>query len=205
MGESLWDVREGQTLYLNGVPQHVERVDSFCEQWDGETAWWFELELRSDSDELSYLSWDEDESDFFLYGPPSNPSDFRLTLDVLRQFDDDEAGRFILTPHPNPARMRMTLFPKETASRTGQAPVRKKPEKKGKESSWKVITTWRGFSPELKERISDLASYVELDVPVGELVSAFLHFSLAAYDQGYLKLEPVGEVRGNTLYKNGNL
>ena len=99
----------------------------------------------------------------------------------------------------------MTLFPKETASRIGQASGRKKRGKKKERPSWKVITTWRGFSPELKTRISDLASYVELDVPVGELVSAFLRFSLDAHDQGYLKLEPVGEVRGNTLYEDGSL
>lgn len=116
-----------------------------------------------------------------------------------------EAGHLILTPRPNPARMRMTLFPKETASRTMKASGSKKRTKKKEQPAWKVITTWRGFSPELKERISDLASYVELDVPVGELVSAFLRFSLDAHDQGYLKLEPVGEVRGNTLYEEGSL
>lgn len=116
-----------------------------------------------------------------------------------------ETGHLILTPRPNPARMRMTLFPKETAHRTVKASGRKKRTKKKDQPIWKVITTWRGFSPELKTRISDLASYVELDVPIGELVSAFLRFSLAAYDQGYLTLEPVPEVRGNTLYGEGNL
>ena len=115
-----------------------------------------------------------------------------------------EEERFYLTPRPNPERMRMTLFPKETASRMVQVSSRKKHKKKD-QPVWKVITTWRGFSPELKTRISDLASYVELDVPIGELVSAFLRFSLDAYDQGYLTLEPVPEVRGNTLYEEGSL
>jgi len=114
-----------------------------------------------------------------------------------------EAERFYLSPRPNPERMRMTLFPKETSKRAGKASGRKKRKKKKEQPAWKMITTWRGFSPELKTKISDLASYVELDVPVGELVSAFLRFSLDAYDQGYLKPEPVAEVGGYQLAEHG--
>ena len=68
-----------------------------------------------------------------------------------------------------------------------------------------MITTWRNFSPKLKEEISDLASPAGLDVPVGELVTALLRYSLRAYDQGILKLEPVERGSGRRLEERGSL
>jgi len=107
------------------------------------------------------------------------------------------AGELDLTPYPNPERLRMTLFP--SGNRINQ-PSKKSPSKrrnhrkKAKPPFWKVIITWRNFPPEVKSEISDLASEAGLGVPVGELVTALLHFSLNAYDKGLLKLEPVAEM-----------
>ena len=98
-------------------------------------------------------------------------------------------GDLNLSPRPNPARLRMTLFP------SGDMPARSA-RKSGKRKSasgegWRVITTWRNFSPELKHEIAVLASDQGLDVPIGELVSAFLYYALKAYERGDLALQPV--------------
>jgi hypothetical protein len=115
-------------------------------------------------------------------------------------------GALDLTPYPNPERLRMTLFP--SRNRIGQdnkksSPSRKTRRKKGDTPFWKVITTWRNFSPEVKSEISDLASEAGLGVPVGELVTALLRFSLNAYDKGLLKLEPVVEMNNHKLLERG--
>ena len=98
-------------------------------------------------------------------------------------------GDLDLIPHPNPNRMRMTLFPVDEPPQRADLPYkpRKTKRKKSIGASWKVITTWRGFPPELKSEISDLASEAGLDVPVGELVTALLRFSLKAYEYGLLE------------------
>ena len=110
-------------------------------------------------------------------------------------------GELDLIPYPNPNRMRMTLFPVVEPPQRADLPYtpRKTKRKKSIGASWKVITTWRGFPPELKSEISDLASEAGLDVPVGELVTALLRFSLKAYEYGLLKLEPVEKVTGYRL------
>lgn len=101
-------------------------------------------------------------------------------------------GELELTPHLNPIGMRMTLYPqKETLEerrRRGGRPARKK--KLEPETGWRVIVTWRGLPPELKQEIAALASEEGLNVPAGELVTALLRFSLKAYEYGLLKLEP---------------
>ncbi len=104
--------------------------------------------------------------------------------------DAYSCGDLNLAPRPNPARLRMTLFPSQNT------PVRTKAKKgiKRKNSqseSWRVITTWRNFSPKLKHEIGVLASEKGLGVPVGELVSAFLQYALKAFDAGDLVLQPV--------------
>ena len=71
------------------------------------------------------------------------------------------------------------------------------------EASWRVITTWRSFSPELKRTISKLASEEGLNVPVGELVSALLRYGLNMHDAGLLKLEPVEKATVLTLLQGG--
>jgi hypothetical protein len=114
-------------------------------------------------------------------------------------------GNLDLIPHPNPERMRMTLFPVNEPMQRANLPYksRKTRCKKTIGASWKVITTWRNFSPELKEEISDLASEAGLDVPVGELVTALLRFSLRAYELGLLVFQPVQVVTVQQLEIKG--
>jgi hypothetical protein len=111
-------------------------------------------------------------------------------------------GKLNLDPRPNPERLRMTLFPKRTASKrkTGKAGRKKL----SKEASWRVVTTWRNFSAELKDEISVLASEKGLDIPVGELVSAFLQYALKAYGSGELILQPVEKVTSYSLALDGD-
>ncbi len=111
-------------------------------------------------------------------------------------------GDLNLAPRPNPARLRMTLFPSEGA------PVRKVrisgKRKPIQEERWRVITTWRNFSSELKDEIAVLASGQGLDVPVGELVSAFLQYALKAYDGGDLEFQPVEKTTRYSLALGGD-
>ena len=95
MNVSLWDVRSGESLLLNGIEQRVERVDSFYEVWQDQTSRWFELKVVDMSGAVSYLTWFEDKPDIYLCGPPSNIEDFGLTLDMLERFDDNEGGEFV--------------------------------------------------------------------------------------------------------------
>ncbi len=114
-------------------------------------------------------------------------------------------GDLDLIPYPNPNRMRFTLFPvDEPPQRANLSYIpRKTKRKKTIGVSWKVITTWRNFPPELKSEISDLASEAGLDVPVGELVTALLRFSLTAYELGLLVFHPVRVVTGQQLEIRG--
>jgi hypothetical protein len=111
-------------------------------------------------------------------------------------------GNLNLDPRPNPERLRMTLFPKRTASKQK---IGKAGQKKiSKEASWRVVTTWRNFSAELKDEIGVLASEKGLDIPVGELVSAFLQYALKAYDNGELILQPVEKATSYSLALGGD-
>ena len=113
-----------------------------------------------------------------------------------------EEGDLDLLPRPNPMRMRMTLYPSSPLSR--EYPMKSKSKaNKPTEASWRVITTWRSFSPELKRTISKLASEEGLNVPVGELVSALLRYGLNMHDAGLLKLEPVEKATVLTLLQGG--
>ena len=97
-----------------------------------------------------------------------------------------ERGELDLYPRPDPQRMRMTLYPSSDSARFSSRPKKSKHHKAG----WRVITTWRGFPPELKGELSALASDAGLNVPIGELVSALLRYGLLAYETGMLKLAP---------------
>jgi len=112
-------------------------------------------------------------------------------------------GDLDLNPRPNPMGLRMTLFPiKETTEerrKRGGGQARKKKTEAG--DGWRVIVTWRGFPPALKQEIAALSSETGLNVPAGELVTVFLRFSLKAYEYGLLKLEPVERVAGYSLYE----
>lgn len=104
---------------------------------------------------------------------------------ALREYQE---GGFDLLPKPNPYKMRMTLFPTNTSSLALPAKTKKQ---KPPEQLWRVITTWRGFPPELKQELAALASDDGLNVPVGELITALLRFGLKAYEYGHLNLQPV--------------
>ena len=114
-------------------------------------------------------------------------------------------GNLDLVPYPNPNRMRFTLFPVDEPPQRADLSYkpRKTRRKKSIGASWRVITTWRNFSPELKEEISDLASEAGLDVPVGELVTALLRFSLTAYEIGLIVFNPVQVETGQQLEIKG--
>jgi hypothetical protein len=71
------------------------------------------------------------------------------------------------------------------------------------EALWRVITTWRGFSPELKQELAALASDDGLHVPIGELITALLRFGLKAYETGLLVLEPKPKSATFTLAYKG--
>jgi len=113
-----------------------------------------------------------------------------------------EQGDVDLHPRPNPLRMRMTLFPSSDSARSYDRPS-KLSKQKHPESLWRVITTWRGFPPELKKELAALASDDGLNVPIGELITALLRFGLNAYDNGLLNLEPVQKTGTFTLALDG--
>lgn len=113
-------------------------------------------------------------------------------------------GDLVLDPRPNPYRLRMTLFPMRETSHHHEATAKTK-SRKPPEALWRVITTWRGFPAKLKNEIADSASKDQLDVPLGELVTALLRHGLRAYDAGLLKLEPVERATRMTLAHGGNV
>jgi hypothetical protein len=116
---------------------------------------------------------------------------------ALREYQE---GGLDLVPRPNPCRMRMTLFP---ASRAALEPLANTKKQKPPEQLWRVIITWRGFSPELKNELAVLASDDGLNVPVGELITALLRFGLRAYEYGLLNLQPVQKANTFTLEIGG--
>ena len=113
-----------------------------------------------------------------------------------------ERGDFDLYPRPNPDRMRMTLFPPSDSIRSMNR-SRRTSKQKRPEALWRVITTWRGFSPELKKELAALASDDGLHVPIGELITALLRFGLKAYETGLLVLEPKPKSTTFTLAHKG--
>ncbi|MEW6403462.1 MAG: hypothetical protein AB1649_16825 [Chloroflexota bacterium] len=110
-----------------------------------------------------------------------------------------ERGELDLYPKPDPERMRMTLYPASDSARFSNRPKKSKHHKGG----WRVITTWRGFPPELKGELSALASDAGLNVPIGELITALLRYGLQAYERGLLKLEAVPTATAFTLAREG--
>ena len=113
-----------------------------------------------------------------------------------------ERGDLDLYPRPDPNRMRMTLYPSSDSPRFSDRP--KKPaHRKHSKAGWRVITTWRGFPPELKGELSALASDAGLNVPIGELITALLRHGLQAYEAGILKLTPAEKLQTFTLALRG--
>lgn len=116
---------------------------------------------------------------------------------ALREYQE---GGFDLIPTPNPYKMRMTLFPTSVSSLLPPAKTKKQ---KPPEQLWRVITTWRGFPPQLKQELAALASDDGLNVPVGELITALLRFGLKAYEYGHLNLQAVQKTGSLTLEIGG--
>jgi len=104
----------------------------------------------------------------------------------LRAHEQDDLD---LRPRINPDSHRMTLFPPSNSGHPYRQHV-KISTRKGHQPAWQVITTWRGFPPELKTRLAALACGDELNVPLGELITALLRYGLKAFDHGLLNLEP---------------
>ena len=102
----------------------------------------------------------------------------------LRAYEQDDLD---LRPHIRPNLARRTLHP---VSQNHRKPDMKRKSNNSPQTSWRVITTWRNFSPELRRTISALASEEGLNIPIGELVSALLRYGLNAHEAGLLKLEP---------------
>ncbi len=113
-----------------------------------------------------------------------------------------ERGDLDLYPRPDPNRMRMTLYPSSDSPRSSSLPKKQKHHSHPK-AGWRVITTWRGFPPELKRELSALASEAGLNVPIGELITALLRYGLQAYEAGLLKLEAVPTAANFTLALKG--
>ena len=109
-----------------------------------------------------------------------------------------ERGDFDLHPRLNPDRMRMTLFPRSDSAHSMKR-LQRTSRQKPPEALWRVITTWRGFSPELKQELAVLASDDGLHVPIGELITALLRFGLKAHEAGLLTLEPKPKSTAFTL------
>ena len=97
-----------------------------------------------------------------------------------------EDGYLTLYPRLRPNRARRTIYP---SSQGVPKSAMKHKSNKSPQATWRKITTWRNFSPELKRTISTLASEEGLNVPVGELVSALLRYGLNAHEAGLLKLD----------------
>ena len=124
----------------------------------------------------------------------------RSILDYsLRKYEE---GFLDLVPRPDSRRMRMTLHLPIYEDRKKTMKRKSKPTTQ-QETSWRNITTWRNFSPELKRTISALASEEALNVPVGELVNALLRYGLQAHKAGLLQLEPVEKATVLTLLGEG--
>ena len=113
-----------------------------------------------------------------------------------------ERGDFDLRARPNPERMRMTLCPRSDPAHSIGRPGRPSRQKRP-EALWRVVTTWRGFSPELKMELRALASDDGLNVPIGELITALLAFGLMAYETGLLRLEPKPKSDASPLAQPG--
>lgn len=105
-----------------------------------------------------------------------------------------EGGELELNPHLALNGIRNTLNPSSPW----------KPYNKKIKSHWRAISTWRNFSPELKQTLAHLASTEGLNVPLGELITALLKFGLKAYETQLLVLSPVVKQNGRlTLFTHG--
>ncbi len=92
------------------------------------------------------------------------------------------------------------LVPEEPTEAIPQA-LQHKPSRAKRNREWErqqMRVTYRGIPTTLHERLKELA--VELSVPVGDIVRAFLEHGLDAYEQGDLTLQPHLRIGKMTLY-----
>ena len=143
--------------------------------------------------------------------------------DVIRAFleyGEERYRRGELRLYPYPKSQRMTLFPsgelttahntlqtKEITSWLSEAfpvvthkPSEKKPKRKAKpEPTWHVRVTYR-IPVELKDKVRTIAEAHTL--PVGEVVRFLIEYSLLAFRNGTLPLQPVPKLIGKTLFQD---
>ena len=104
---------------------------------------------------------------------------------------DDDTLR--LRTHPNPEGRKMTLFPREQASgwqKANDGP--KEIPARRKKKSERVKKIYPAVSYRLPESLHNMLCglAMELDVPVGEVVTLLLRHGLDAYRKGKLNLNP---------------
>jgi hypothetical protein len=113
-----------------------------------------------------------------------------------------DAGVLRLDARPNPLGRKMTLFPKQEEKRwrAAERAARQIPARREKLSTEKKkrpgAVTYR-LPEQVHNQICDHA--MELDVPLGEVVTLFLRHGLDAYQQGRLELDPQPKVVKMTL------
>jgi hypothetical protein len=140
-------------------------------------------------------------------------ADLLVTADELAraliEYSAECADSGALRPcaRPNPLGRKMTLFPKEEEKRwrasdraARQIPARREKPGAGKKKMPDAVT-YRLTEP-VHNQICDHA--MELDVPLGEVVSLFLRHGLDAYQQGKLELDPQPKVVRMTLQGGGH-
>lgn len=95
MNSFLAEIRPGGSLRINGVSQEVVQINSYRERYEGETTWWYELELRGEDGVSCTLEWEDNSNDLFLYGAPLELEALEINPSMLEQFDKDEEGCFV--------------------------------------------------------------------------------------------------------------
>jgi hypothetical protein len=118
-----------------------------------------------------------------------------------------DKGTLRLYTWPNPLGRKMTLFPKQEQKRWRVAegtaceiPARREKPSTGKKKRPGAVT-YR-LPEQVHKQICDHA--MELDVPLGEVVTLFLRHGLDAYQQGKLELDPQPKVVKMTLQGGGH-
>lgn len=91
-GNPFTGIEASHRLRIGGVAHRVTLVSSYCQREEGQTYWWYDLELEADGGAMCCLEWDEDDGKFTLYGAPGMLNGIGITPADLDRFDDDEEG-----------------------------------------------------------------------------------------------------------------
>lgn len=127
----------------------------------------------------------------------------RAFVEYVLECVDEE--KLHLRAQPNPHGRKMTLFPKERAKgwqATNESP-REIPARKKKRSG-QAKRVYPAVSYRLLENVHDdiYSLAMDLDVPLGEVVSFLLRYGLDAYRNGRLSLKPQPLTVKMTLRRN---